>query len=230
MSSNAHRTKASIDRSQEGDRAPRAAVVHPSDEMLSSDRSIDQRVRRTRDRLGDALIELVQEKPFDSITVQEVLDRAEVGRSTFYAHYRDKDDLFVSDIDEFLEMFASMLSRRGESSDRVAPVRELFAHVADARRLYEAFVASGKLADFMDLAQGHFARSIEARLRELPRARGIDAEQREVLAQASAGAMLSLMTWWLRQGARPAPEEMDERFHALFWNGVGASPIERAAR
>ena len=191
--------------------------------------SIDQRVRRTRERLGDALIELVQEKPFDSITVQEVLDRAEVGRSTFYVHYRDKDDLFMSDVDEFLEAFASSLSRSGERSDRVAPVRELFAHVAEARRLYDAFVESGKLSDFMELAHGHFARSIETRLSELSRARGIDAAQRVVLAQASAGATLSLMTWWLRQAVRPTPDEMDERFHALVWNGVNGPAKERDA-
>jgi len=191
--------------------------------------SIDQRVRRTRERLGDALIDLVQEKPFDSITVQEVLDRAEVGRSTFYVHYRDKDDLFMSDVDEFLEGFASSLSRRGERSDRVAPVRELFAHVADARRLYDAFVESGKLSDFMELAHGHFAQSIEVRLSGLPRACGIDAERRVVLAQASAGAMLSLMTWWLRQAVRPTPDEMDDRFHALVWNGVNGQAKERGA-
>src|SRR5438445_130905 len=55
---------------------------------------VDRRILRTRDTLGDALVELMQEKAFDEITVQEVLDRAGVGRSTFYAHYRDKENLF----------------------------------------------------------------------------------------------------------------------------------------
>jgi AcrR family transcriptional regulator len=59
-------------------------------------------VLRTRDTLGDALVALMQEKNFDEITVCEVLDRAGVVRSTFYAHYRDKDDLFLSDIEDFL--------------------------------------------------------------------------------------------------------------------------------
>src|SRR5205085_385112 len=94
-------------------------------------RKIDQRIRRTRDRLGDALMQLALEKPFDTITVQNVLDRAEVSRSTFYVHYNDKDDLFISDLDEFFEGMATMLSRRADPSDRVAPVRELFAHIAD---------------------------------------------------------------------------------------------------
>ena len=69
----------------------------------------------------------MHERPFKSITVQDVLDRAEVGRSTFYTHYRDKDDLFLSDVEEFWEVISSMLDRSGEDSKRVAPVRELFA-------------------------------------------------------------------------------------------------------
>src|ERR1700680_857199 len=74
-------------------------------------RKIDGRIRRTRDHLGDALMKLALEKPFDKITVQNVLDRAGISRSTFYVHYNDKDDLFMSDLDEFFEGMATMLSR-----------------------------------------------------------------------------------------------------------------------
>src|SRR6476659_9236275 len=81
---------------------------------------MDRRERRTRDALGDALIELMHQRPFKSIKVQDVLDRAGVSRATFYAHYRDKDDLFFSDVEEFWEMVSSMLDRCGEDSNRVA--------------------------------------------------------------------------------------------------------------
>src|SRR6185503_11384570 len=74
---------------------------------------IDARVRRTRDALGDALITLMQEKPFDTITVQDVLDRAHVSRSTFYSHYSDKDDLLMSDADEFFQALSMALSQHG---------------------------------------------------------------------------------------------------------------------
>jgi AcrR family transcriptional regulator len=60
--------------------------------LAASKKKTDARVRRTRDALGDALVALMQEKPFDTITVQDVLDRANVSRSTFYTHYSDKDD------------------------------------------------------------------------------------------------------------------------------------------
>lgn len=181
----------------------------------------DRRVVRTRDRLGDAIVSLVQEKPFEAITVQEVLDRAQVGRSTFYAHFRDKDDLFLSDADEFLETMAMELSRADDPSDRVAPVRELFAHVGEQRRLYAALVESGKVHDFLDLAREHFARGIERRLAERPRSRGIPKEKRGALAQGCAGALLSLLTWWLDQRKPASPEAMDDLYHRMIWTGVG---------
>jgi AcrR family transcriptional regulator len=65
----------------------------------------------------------MQEKRFETITVQQVLDRAGVGRSTFYTHYRDKNDLLLSDWEDFLEGMSTLLLRRRENSDRVAPVR-----------------------------------------------------------------------------------------------------------
>src|ERR1041385_7377782 len=89
-------------------------------------KKIDVRVRRTRDALGDALVDLMLEKPFASITVQDVLDRAQVGRSTFYSHYSDKNDLLMSDADEFFESIAMALSVHGDKSDRVFPVTAFF--------------------------------------------------------------------------------------------------------
>src|SRR5690242_6782361 len=131
----------------------------------------DSRVRRTRDALGDALVALMHERTFEEITVQHVLERAGVSRSTFYTHYRDKDDLFLSDAEEFLQMMAAFLSRSEEQSRRVAPVRELFSHVSDWRKFHGVLVESGKISDFLQLAQGIFAKSIEKRLRELDQSR-----------------------------------------------------------
>src|SRR5438270_1716054 len=121
----------------------------------------DQRVRRTRDRLGDALMELLVKKPFDDITVQNVLDRAGVSRSTFYTHYRDKNDLFLSDSEEFFEAMATALSSFGDKSERIAPVQEFCGHVAAQRPFYNALVASGRMHDVVELGREHFARGIE---------------------------------------------------------------------
>lgn len=201
-------------------------MIGPGRSSMSRDlhaprRRSDPRAHRSRERLGDALVALLLEHPFDEIRVQDVLDRAGVGRSTFYAHFRDKNDLFLSDTDDFFEAMASMLERHEEASDRVAPVREMFTHVAVWRRFYDALVASGKLADTLELAQGHFARGIERRLSRMPRGRDVPAGDRPALVVAFAGALLSLMTWWLARGSRERPEQMDELYHRLVWSGAG---------
>jgi len=188
--------------------------------LAESKEKTDARVRRTRDALGDALITLMQEKPFDTITVQDVLDRAHVSRSTFYAHYSDKDDLLMSDADEFFEALSTALSAHGDKSDRVFPVAEFFTHLADVQPFYKALVKSGRFQENMELARGHFARGIERRLSELPRARGIPANELAAIAFTHAGALLSLLAWWLDRGMREAPEQMDELFHRMVWNGV----------
>ena len=183
-------------------------------------RKTDRRVRRTRDKLGDAMIALLQERPFDAITVQAVLARAGVSRSAFYEHYRDKTDLFLSDVEEFFEAMATYLSRRRDPSTRVAPVREFFEHVAEEPKFYAAMVASGKFPDVMELGQGHFARGIAARLAELPQARGLMPARRAALARALSGALLSLLTWWVDRGSPETAAEMDAVFHELVWRGV----------
>jgi AcrR family transcriptional regulator len=182
----------------------------------------DARVRRTRDALGDALIALMQEKPFDTITVQDVLDRAHVSRSTFYSHYTDKDDLLMSDADEFFEALSMALSQHGEKSDRVFPVREFFAHLSDVQPFFKALVRSGKYQENMELARGHFARGIERRLAELSQGQSIPPHELPAIAFTHAGALLSLLTWWLDRGMRESPAEMDQLFHRMVWNGVSS--------
>jgi AcrR family transcriptional regulator len=180
----------------------------------------DARVRRTRDALGDALVALMQEKPFDTITVQDVLDRANVSRSTFYMHYSDKDDLLMSDADEFFEAISTALSQHGDKSDRVFPVQEFFTHLTDVQPFIKALVKSGKFQENMELARGHFARGIERRLTELPRSRMIPPNELPAIAFTHAGALLSLLTWWLDRGMRESPAEMDQLFHRMVWNGI----------
>lgn len=174
------------------------------------------RVRRTRDALGDALLALMSERAFDDVTVQDVLDRAGVGRSTFYVHYRDKHDLFTSDIDEFW----SLVAQRRVGEDRIAAVRELFEHAADAGPLLETFRRSGKLHDVLELGIAHFARAIDERLGSMPRTRHLPPARRTALAHAQAGAILAMLEWWLSAGQPLPAADVDELFHRTFWRGV----------
>ena len=190
--------------------------------LAPAKQKLDARVQRTRDALGDALIALMQEKAFDTITVQDVLDRAHVSRSTFYSHYSDKDDLLMSDAEEFFEALSMALSAHGEKSERVFPVQEFFTHLSDVQPFYKALVKSGKFQENMELARGHFARGIERRLAELPRSKSIPSNELPAIAFTHAGALLSLLAWWLDRGMRETPAEMDQLFHRLVWNGASA--------
>jgi AcrR family transcriptional regulator len=191
--------------------------------LADLDKKGDQRVRRTRDRLGDAMMALLVEKAFDDITVQDVLDRAQVSRSTFYTHYRDKNDLFLSDADEFFEKMATALSSFGDKSERVAPVQELFAHICEMRPFYNALVQSGRVHDVMELGQEHFARGIEQRFNEMPQARAIPRDRRGAIAHGLAGSLFSLLIWWIQHQMPLAPEEMDKLFHRLVWSGANGA-------
>src|SRR3954471_7928414 len=165
-------------------------------------RKPDERIRRTHQRLGSALVELILQKPIDDITVQEVLDRASVGRSTFYLHFRDKNDLLLSQLEMFLEMMSTLLIVRKEQSRRVVPVAEMFAHLGNQNRMYRALADSGRLNDFFDLAQGYFARGIEHRLRESKRLQKLSQPELAAFSVAGAGSLLSLLRWWLARGEK----------------------------
>ena len=186
-------------------------------------RAKDARARRTRARLAASLRALMQQKPLSKISVLDVLKHAHVSRSAFYAHYSDKVDLLLTDMDEFLESVSTHLSRTGDPSERVAVVAEFFAHVADAERIRTALARSGHLGDFYDLARQHFARGIEQRLKELPRAQRVPSLERSALAHAMAGALIAQLDWWLWKGKPVPAAEMDRLFHQLVWSSIPTS-------
>jgi AcrR family transcriptional regulator len=175
-------------------------------------RKTDARVIRRRNMLGDALVELMVEKRFDEITVQDVLDRAKVSRSTFYAHYCDKDDLFLSDVEDFWDQMSGLLERQNDRSTRLAPVRELFSHIAEASEFYSSMVASGKIDD---------VRSIRKRITMVRKVEMETLPHLTALSFAYAGALFALLTWWVDQGMKPAPEVMDAIYNCMVF------PVEK---
>ena len=180
-------------------------------------RKADARIRRTRMQLGTALLNLILEKPIREVTVQDVLDRSGVGRSTFYLHYRDIGDLLLSQLEMFCEAMSTVLSDRKERSHRVVPVAELFAHIGNDNKLYRVLSDSGHLKDFYELAEGHFARGIERRLIESGRLKNVPPRELAARATALSGSMLALLRWWLDRGEKETPMQMDKLFHQLVW-------------
>jgi AcrR family transcriptional regulator len=198
-------------------------------------RKPDRRVRETREALGDALVKLMHETPFEEITVQHILDGAGVGRSTFYTHFSDKNDLFLSDVEEFFGMMASALSQNRDKSRRLAPVREMFEHAAAWRPFLKAMAEAGKIQDVMEIGRECFARGIERRMEEMgAKVRASRSEPREgqldrgrsglrsdtAISQMLAGSLMALLSWWLHGGRERTAAEMDDLFHELALGGI----------
>ena len=172
-------------------------------------------MRRTQRALVTALVSLVLEKRYDAITIQNLLDRADVGRSTFYTHYRGKDDLLLRSFEGMLTMLDRHMDRDG-AHRRVAPVRELFEHVGQFRRFHAALVRARVLDRQHDSRLSHLSRLIERRLAARPATGAANSMPAPVLARAMAGAFFALLSWWLESDAPPSPERMDAMYHAMF--------------
>jgi AcrR family transcriptional regulator len=180
---------------------------------------LDRRVRRTRAALTQALIELVLEKRYRSITVQDLLDRADVGRSTFYSHYRGKDDLLLRSFEAMLEMLDGCVDADTDRQ-RLAPVEELFHHVGDFRDFHRALARARKIDLLFHAGAISTSRSIARRIAALTPPPAAAGSELEATAHACAGALFALLRWWLDQQSPPSPRQMDELFHRLVLPGV----------
>ena len=180
----------------------------------------DRRSQRTRHLLGEALVALIREKDYNAITVSDIIERANVGRSTFYAHYRDKDALFVGELDRVIEILSHRIPNQEESP--FFPSLGLFRHVGEEYELYKALLwGSG-----IDLLIKHLQKSLSNRIEQ-----GLQKSGREfdvplpILASFIAGSFLTLLKWWLENKMIYSPEEMDKIFQSLTMAGIGKNKI-----
>jgi AcrR family transcriptional regulator len=180
----------------------------------------DARVVRTRQVLSSALVELMLARRFDDISVQQVLERAKVGRATFYAHFRNKHDLLLSDAERFCDFLQARFLESAQGSRRVAPVEELFAHVADYHDFQRALAESGQAQAVFALVTAHLADTIEKRLAVLAPDAGSARLSRDVMSRVFAGALVELLRWWMHRRDRPSAAEMDDQFHQIVWQGL----------
>src|SRR5262245_6625107 len=108
--------------------------------MAAEKRAKDRRIQKTQKLLREALGSLIREKPYDEIVVKEILDRANVGRSTFYMHFRDKDELLASAIHDLLRSAYTSTTHISGKSD--APIIRfslpVFEHIHRHRHMQPA--------------------------------------------------------------------------------------------
>ncbi len=176
-------------------------------------RSNDRRAIRTRRALGMALVALMLEQRFDEITVEQILQRARVGRATFYTHYQDKRDLLLGDVDRLFDYLMSNFREHDPRERRIAPVAELFSHVSDARDFVQALEEAGLRNAMLDTITDHLAKRIEARLAQ--RRMAATSLSRPMMAQMFAATLVEMLDWWLHAAETPSAQEMDRQYHLI---------------
>jgi AcrR family transcriptional regulator len=184
----------------------------------------DRRSQRTRQQVSAALVGLMLEKRYDEITVQDIIDRANIGRSTFYAHYLHKDDLLVSDFTRMLDTLRQHIEEAEGGDQFVSPgVALFFRHVQDHHQLYKALVRGGGLDLVYKKGHEHLRHNIVQHLQAHIPADHMPAPPLQLVADYAAGALLTMMKWWLDNHMPYTPEQMDELYRQLVVPGVRAT-------
>lgn len=174
---------------------------------------IDRRAARTRRLLHQALMQLISRKDYEAITVQDLLDEADVGRSTFYAHYAGKDELLRKGFEQLrLELTAAQLQSRDALG--VAPLAfstAMFAHADRYKEIYRGLVGSRGNGIVLGEIRRVLLEFVEP---ELNRS-GTRNAPNDLVARYIVDAFQSVLTWWLERRAELASEEIDQMFRRL---------------
>lgn len=173
----------------------------------------DLRIRRTRGALWDALIDLVVEKGLHATTITDITRRAMVNRSTFYAHFEDKDDLLNQGISDRLEELLADMPPPPDDTSAIdlntphpAGVRA-FEFVRENERFYRAMILEGRLSGFLRRFEESAAAHLTPRLKRLS-GQLHPTVPVDALLYIVVGTQVSLIQWWLERDLSPSPEQM----------------------
>ncbi|MGD9628574.1 MAG: TetR/AcrR family transcriptional regulator [Pyrinomonadaceae bacterium] len=187
--------------------------------MNEQQRKPDRRASRTKTAIRKHLVSLILEKHYDLITVQDIIERADVGRSTFYLHFRDKEDVLFSDWKRFLEFFFKHVSWENLQQGQLLPVRELFHHLKEYYGFYRALERSQKSERLFRTGQRYLEESFERELISRFDADSVSVPLR-VSATYLAREIFGQMRWWLDASMPNSPDDMDRIFHELVMPGL----------
>ncbi|MAU01652.1 MAG: hypothetical protein CL608_31325 [Anaerolineaceae bacterium] len=188
-------------------------------------RKTDRRVQRTRKLLQEALVSLILEKRYDKITVQEIIDRANVGRSTFYAHFQDKEDLLASNFASYTAQWdhpdeTDHEHKVSPESPHVLHSLDFFLHANEAYEFHQAMFEGGGAEVMLETGRQHMMADVQNHLLDfLPEDEESDIPL-PVITNFLAGGLLSVMVWWLKEKRPYPPEKINEMFQQLAMRGV----------
>jgi AcrR family transcriptional regulator len=176
----------------------------------------DRRIERTRQSLFQALAALSAEKGYTAVTVQDIADRANISRSTFYAHFNSKEALFLhAHFDEFEPFVPADIDLDALLGDAPSPsLIALFEHIQRTRAAYFELLKSPEMPYFQREVRAHFAERLENSLR------GRFAESESsvpltALANYLAASQLNFILWWVESHAPFSPQAMAESIQQM---------------
>jgi len=204
---------------------------------------VDRRVQKTHKLLQDALIQLVTEKTYESVSIREILERANVGRSTFYAHFQDKDQLLHSILDRLDELFDQHQKQFMDAkknfgdadimnlSQEFSPMFSLFQFVQQNHRFFKAMLGNRGYGIFAkpvyDYVFAHvhgiFTNPIHdnaiAHRHESFKSHQSNEKysslESEIAAHYFVSALMGLLVWWVDKDMPCTAEEIDRLFRQL---------------
>lgn len=202
--------------------------------MNSTNPPLDLRVRRTYKFLWQALVALMTERDFESITVTEICDRAMVHRTTFYKHYEDKYGLLFHGMQDQLNALFDEVDARldksvtGLDKPQILPhLVILFEHILKHEQFYRLMLCGDGIGKFYVLFRKSLVERFMALSQEqFPQSTSKDTLRNALRAQSHVGALLGTISWWLENNCPYPPEEMahylweDAFSHtAMRWDG-----------
>jgi AcrR family transcriptional regulator len=182
--------------------------------------SIDRRVARTRGLLRQALFKLTAEKGYGAITVEDICREADVGRSTFYTHYPDKDSLRKATISEHLGAMRVRGDERhpAQNAERFFFSGPAFEH-ADATREMHRALLGGKKREMPEEIRDWISGQVRCEVADIANG-DVDQVRLEIAARFVTGAFFEVMHWWLDEDTGFSPAEVDRAFQKLAFDGV----------
>ena len=192
---------------------------------MNGNRQLDRRIQRTRPLLQEALFQLIIERGYERITIADITERANLGRTTFYLHYRDKEDLLQESIKTLLHdlQLDVELETQGACNTYSMVSIRIFQHVVRRQQLYQAMLKeAGPTRTIEDVMRTYFTELYQRFLqRDRLKLESLPLASSEIIAAHAAGSLLGLLSWWLNHEVIPSAEDMGTIYCQLMANGNG---------
>jgi AcrR family transcriptional regulator len=184
---------------------------------------MDRRVARTRQALHEALIALILRKGYDATTIQDIVDEANVGRSTFYAHYNSKEELLRGGFEELRAELIAARDNAAATPDAqgkrpLAFSLAMFEHACRYKQVFRALVGGRGGAVAVNQIRRVLSDLVRDDLGALRESRSVP---RELAVAFVVGTFLTVLTWLLERKSKPSPQEADALFQHLAMRGIG---------